>query len=158
MSELVNLEVEFLKGGYDKYATKYDETGKTKFAVGRRVDWKNKDHEAEGNFEVAIPEKGKSRDDWSWHVTPYDRNGFVQTFSYLVKTEDFEGWVDLSWTSNEQVKKLADKNQYGDLEFPFKVKVKRPDKAYEFHALASAKDFENMEPAGASLPESDLPF
>lgn len=165
MADVVNLKVTFEKGGNPKYKTKYDPDGNTTFMVGRRVDWQ-KDHEAEGNFEVAKPIKGQSPDSWSWEVVPYDRAKYVETFSYLVKADDQEGWLELSWSANEALKNTVGVNQYDKAQLPATVKVRRPDKAYEFEKLSEGEqpatvediaDIATPEPIDGIKPE-DLPF
>jgi hypothetical protein len=147
LADVVNLKVSFEKGGYPKYKTKYDSD---EFLIGRKKDFKES-HEQEGNFEYAKPVKGQSQDSWEWKTAPYNRQLFQESFSYFVKGEDVQGWVELSWSANEALKKACGVNQFDKVEMPVEVKVRRPDKAYVFEAIATAKDLEMK-------PEEDLPF
>jgi len=67
--DLVNLKVEFLKGPYENYKTKF---GSEQFMVGRKVDFK-KPHTDKGNFEVAVINKGDKLTDDSWSVMDFEK-------------------------------------------------------------------------------------
>lgn len=166
LADIVNLEVTFEKGGYDNYKTNYDKSlgsneeeckklNSEKFRVGRRVDFRVDDHEAKGNFEICRPIKGTKKDDWDWTVVEYDRKKFTQSYSYLVETGDKEGYVELSWSANKALIEVVGVDEYGKADLPATVKLKRPDKAYEFTKVTDVKKetpVENADEADDGLP------
>jgi len=131
MSDLQNLKVTFKKGGWENYKTKYDGTAQTKFMVGQKKDYK-KSHEESGNFQIAVPEKGMKKQEWKWEDAEYDRERFVQYYSYFVKTPNSEGWLELSWSANKAFKEVVGVDEWDKAKLPVVVKIRRPDKAYEF--------------------------
>jgi hypothetical protein len=102
LMDVMNLKMTVEKRqGYQTYVTKYDETGKTKFKVGRLIDW-NTATPDDGNFESCAPEKGVKRDDWKWAVTKYDSNKFDSKYSWKVDVEgEGEGYIDLNEKQNK---------------------------------------------------------
>ena len=93
LADVQNLEMTVKKrNGYKSYTTKF---GVKPFMAGRTIDWQVGPEN--GNFEAAVPEKGKKKDDWAWTITPYDDEKFQEKYSRLVDVAgEGEGYIDLN--------------------------------------------------------------
>lgn len=151
--ELIGIRTEFLQKGFTSFITKF---GQSKFMIGRLKD-RNLDEFAEGNFECAEVQKGVPRDDWEWTTEKYNTAVFTTQHSYKVMLKGEEKYLELTWSQNEKLKKVA-------TSFPCFIETQEEDTGYEnksvsFTLVESGPVKTEPEAVpGDTISVEDLPF